>query len=91
MSAAPAGREVTEVSELPDAPRPNHQITAASAQEEEAPQHQRAVQREHHTSVSEQTDGDARDTSAAQKYAHCKCVKYKKLRLYIFIQNVLSQ
>lgn len=46
VSAAPAGREISEVSELPDAPRPHNQIPAAPAQEEEAAQHQRSVQRE---------------------------------------------
>lgn len=46
VSAAPAGREISEVSELPDASRPHNQIPAAPAQEEEAAQHQRSVQRE---------------------------------------------
>lgn len=46
MCSALAGCEVTEVSELSDASRPHNQITPAPAQEEEAAQHQRSVQRE---------------------------------------------
>lgn len=76
VSAAPAGREISEVSELPDASRPHNQITAAPAQEEEAAQHQRSVQREDLTRLTLTQlcfDSECRIWSTRTEIQSCVC------------------
>lgn len=43
LVAALVGREVSALPEQRDTPRPHHKVSASPAQEEETPQHQRAV------------------------------------------------